>query len=412
MCGLPQRANSYNGLMTQSYDVCVRGGGIVGCTLALHAAARRLRVAWVAATPRDPAHSDVRAYALSPASRSLLEAVGCWPEEQYATPVLSMQVEDSSSGRADGASRVVFDAQEQGAQALNWIVDTPVLEGLLTQAIAREPRITRCDPLSIDAELQAALTVVCEGRYGEHTARAQRQVRPYAQWALAARVRCSQAHGQVARQWFGAAEIVALLPLGGPQGRECALVWSLAPEQAHAWQQAPADVFCEALQAASHQALGRMELISERQVWPLQWSQAERWVGRHGAQGSAPAGAWLLAGDAAHTLHPLAGQGLNLGLGDVAELLHLMDTRPYWRGLGDMRLLRAYERARKTEFAQVGGACDALQQLFSQTAAPWPLLRRSGLRAFGHSGPLKRWVAQQAMGVGAQASTATSAARA
>jgi len=103
-------------------------------------------------------------------------------------------------------------------------------------------------------------------------------------------------------------------------------------------------------------------------------------------------------GDAAHTVHPLAGQGLNLGLGDVAELAAVLEARPYWRSLADLRLLRAYERARKTELALIGGVGDALQQLFSYDATWTRSLRNAGMRAFERSGPVKAWIAQRAMG--------------
>jgi 2-polyprenyl-6-methoxyphenol hydroxylase-like FAD-dependent oxidoreductase len=128
----------------------------------------------------------------------------------------------------------------------------------------------------------------------------------------------------------------------------------------------------------------------------LQHSQAAHWCGQGAEPGS---GAWALAGDAAHAVHPLAGQGLNLGLGDVAELAAVLEARPYWRSVGDLRLLRTYERARKTELALIGGAGDALQQLFSRDSAWARSLRNAGMRAFERSGPLKAWVAQRAMGL-------------
>jgi len=154
-----------------------------------------------------------------------------------------------------------------------------------------------------------------------------------------------------------------------------------------------AQKFALQLQAASHQVLGEVQLSSQRQTWPLQFSQATHWCGV-GAQG-----AWLLAGDAAHTVHPLAGQGLNLGLGDVAELAAVLESRPYWRTLGDLRLLRRYERARKAELALIGGAGDALQQLFSRDSSWARSLRNAGMRAFERSGPLKNWVTERAMGL-------------
>ena len=370
--------------MAKTYAVCIRGTGIVGRSLALHLAARRLRVALVAQeSPGNAAHSDVRAYALSPSSRALLQALRCWPEPAHATPVTRMQVQSGD------AAPVLFDAASQGAEALNWIVDVPELEQLLQDAVRFQPLIE-----TLDQPAAAELTVVCEGRASATRAAygVEFDVKPYNQWALAARVLCTEPHAQVARQWFDQDDILALLPLGGATGQSCALVWSLSPERARALQETNEEDFCQQLEAASHQALGTLTLKSARKVWPLQAAMARRWVGQ-GAGGS-----WALAGDAAHNVHPLAGQGLNLGLGDVAELVHVLDQRAYWRSVGDLRLLRAYERARKADYAVVGGSGDALQQIFAQQHPAWQTLRDLGMRGFERSGALKHWIAGRAMG--------------
>jgi 2-polyprenyl-6-methoxyphenol hydroxylase-like FAD-dependent oxidoreductase len=106
----------------------------------------------------------------------------------------------------------------------------------------------------------------------------------------------------------------------------------------------------------------------------------------------------VLAGDAAHTVHPLAGQGLNLGLADARELARVLRGREYWRGLGDERLLRRYERARKADVLAMGTATDGLQLLFARRSEPLAWLRNWGMRGFDRSGPLKHWVVRQAMG--------------
>ncbi|AVT19257.1 ubiquinone biosynthesis protein UbiH, partial [Paracidovorax avenae] len=118
------------------------------------------------------------------------------------------------------------------------------------------------------------------------------------------------------------------------------------------------------------------------------------------ASGKAPARSWALAGDAAHTVHPLAGQGLNLGLADAQALARVLRERDYWRGVADQRLLRRYERERKAALLPMGWAMDSLQQLFSRHEGPVPWLRNWGMRGFERSGPLKDWVTRQAMGLG------------
>ena len=392
-----ERAHSYNLPMARPYDICIRGAGIVGRTLALHLAAKRLRVALTNPLPAAPGHSDVRAYALNQPARELLEAVRCWPDETHATPVLAMQV------HGDDRGEVRFSAADQGTEALNWIVDVPALEAQLAAAVRFQPLIEM-----VDTPQDAALTVVCEGRTSSTRDQfdVEFDVMPYGQLGLAARVRCEKPHMQVARQWFNQGEIVALLPLEGAQGNLCALVWSVSPERAKELQHLDTSTFCQQLQASSHGALGAITLHSERNVWALQQAQARSWSSA-GLKNSAGKGAWVLAGDAAHNVHPLAGQGLNLGLGDVAELVHVLDTRPYWRSVGDPKLLRQYERARKADFAMVGSTGDALQRLFNHDHPAIQALRNIGMLGFAASGPLKQWVAKRAMGaMGTTSSTA------
>lgn len=372
--------------MTRPFDICIRGAGIVGRTLALHLAGKQLRVALVAPGTPHPAEAlaaDVRAYALSLPSRQLLEAVRCWPDAPHATPVLSMQV------HSDDGGQVAFDAAQTHTEALNWIVDVPALEARLSDAVRFQPLIE-----VVDTPKPAALTVVCEGKASQSRQEwgVEWDVTPYGQAALAARVMCEQPHAQVAHQWFDKGEILAFLPLGGESGNLCALVWSVSPERALALQAATDADFCQALESASHGVLGSCTLTSARKVWPLQQAMARRW------SGVAAQGAWVLAGDAAHTMHPLAGQGLNMGLADVAELVAVLTNRPYWRSVGDPRVLRQYERARKAEFAVMGQANDVLQQLFTNRHPVVQAMRSWGMNRFEASGPIKQWVARRAMG--------------
>jgi 2-polyprenyl-6-methoxyphenol hydroxylase-like FAD-dependent oxidoreductase len=363
-------------------EVCIRGAGVVGRTLALLLARDRLRVALVREGGAAGAGegSDVRAYALNAASRELLERVRAWPDADHATAVLAMSVQGDEGGQ------VRFDAQDSGEAPLAWIVDVQALQQRLAEALRYQPFVEW-----VDAPVTAPLTVVCEGRHS--TTRAdhgvQFEVRRYPQRAIAARVRCELAHRQVARQWFANGEILAFLPLGpSAGGNSVAVVWSVDEHRAPDLLALDAAGFEAQLEAASHHTLGKLTLASERAAWPLQLARADRWCGP----------GWALAGDAAHTVHPLAGQGLNLGLADARELSDVLHRREYWRDVGDIRLLRRYERARKGDVLAMGAATDGLQQLFAPATMPWASLRNRGMSGFDRSGWLKRWIVKQAMG--------------
>lgn len=374
--------------MAQSFDICIRGAGVVGRTLALLLARERLKVALVASpAPPSPAYSDVRAYALNAASRGLLESLRSWPDAQHATPVTHMRV----AGDQDG--EVHFDATAQGVPALAWIVDVPALEARLQEAVRFQPQVE-----VVQTPVQAPLTVVCEGRASRTREEfgAEFDVSPYPHHAIATRLACEKPHGQVARQWFAPdGSILAFLPLDGEGGSAVAVVWSVAPEQAAHLRELDPDTFAQRLQAASQGALGAVHTTSDRAVWPLQQAQARQWCG---AIASVPGASWVLAGDAAHNVHPLTGQGLNLGLGDVQALARVLAGRDAWRSVSDPRLLRRYERERKTALLPMGLATDGLQRLFSRPEGPWQQLRNWGMKGFEHSGPLKDWMARQAMG--------------
>ena len=368
--------------MSQQFDVCIRGGGVVGRTLALLLARERLKVALVA-SPDPAGHEDVRAYAINRASRSLLEGLRAWPETSFVTPVLNMQVWGAGSSNAD--TRLDFSAQSAAQPALAWIVDVPALEQRLGEAVRFQSHID-----VVPTPVKAALQVVCEGQ--KSTSRnefgASWTVKSYAQSAIAARLIASQPHHGVARQWFKNGAILALLPLSGANGHALALVWSVATERADELQKMSDADFCAALQADCGDTPGLLSISSPRASWPLSLSNAERWVGP----------GWALAGDAAHTIHPLAGQGLNLGLADATALSHVLAQREYWRGLGDEKLLRRYERQRKADVAAMGAVTDGLHGLFAHTDTRLQVLREWGMAGFARSGPLKAWLQRQAMG--------------
>ena len=371
--------------MSTSFDICIRGSGITGSTLALLLARQRLRIALVG---HPPAGNDVRAFALNAQARELLTDLRCWPHALHATPVQSMQV------WGDAGGQVQF--QAPSFNGLTHIVDVPALEQLLADAISFQPAIQR-----VDAPAKAKLTVVCEGRHSStrQDLGVAYDTLPYAQHALATRVRCAKPHRQQALQWFNQhgqeLDILALLPLGGSSGDQAAVVWSMPSARALELQHASPEQLSEALTQASHQTLGELHTTHAAQVWPLQLAKALHWSGRF-----AEAGAWVLAGDAAHSIHPLAGLGLNLGLADVSELASVLkerETTAYWRSVDDRFLLRRYERARKAGLQATWLACDGLQRLFNHPNAAVQTLRNWGLNSFNQLTPLKQWTVQQAM---------------
>jgi 2-polyprenyl-6-methoxyphenol hydroxylase-like FAD-dependent oxidoreductase len=374
--------------MSQAFDICIRGGGIVGRTLALMLARERLRVGLVEQPPKSAAgnstlHDDVRAYALNAKSRALLESLRCWPDTQHATAVLSMQV------KGDAGGAVNFSAAELKVPGLTWIVDVPALEARLAEAVRFQPLIE-----VLTTAPDATLIVICEGRSSSTRAELgiDFDVTPYPQTAIAARLKCGKPHAQTAFQWFSQGEILAFLPIDGATGNSVAIVWSVLHERVPTLLAESDQDFCQQLEAASQGQLGKLALTSRRSAWPLQSAHATRWAGKHAN------GAWALAGDAAHNVHPLAGQGLNLGLSDVAALATTLGQREYWRSVDDEKLLRRYERSRKAEVMVMDAAMDGLQRLFSRQGASWQSARNWGMNGFERSGLFKLWVARQAMG--------------
>ena len=240
--------------MAQKFDVCIRGDGMVGRTLALLLARQRLRVGLVSHATQATDHhkDDVRAYSLNSASRDLLSSLRCWPDALHATPVQHMRVWGDDGGFAHFESPT--------PEGLTWIVDVPTLEAQLAEAVRYQAEITR-----LDAPAPAALTVVCEGRRSSTRDElgVNFEVLPYQQHAVAARVRGSIAHRQQALQWFAhhgkGLEILALLPLSDPHAS--AVVWSLPPQLAQQRRAIDAQTLCAELARSSADADGQQFLL-------------------------------------------------------------------------------------------------------------------------------------------------------
>ncbi|MBQ0930431.1 FAD-dependent monooxygenase [Ideonella alba] len=363
-----------------SPDVRILGTGIVSRAAALALSHDGLSVA--VQRRAAPTSADLRAYALNAASVALLERLRVWDSlpADARTAVQDMRVQ------GDQGAVIGFSAWQQGVDALAWIVDAAALEDTLEAALRFAPRIS-----VQDEPAAAALTVIAEGKAS--AAREALGVRferhGYGHHALAARLVSDQPHQGLARQWFRSPDVLALLPLDRPQpGASYALVWSQPEAQARHWRDAPAAELEAALAEATGGAAGALHLASERATWPLSLGHASATTGP----------GWALLGDAAHVVHPLAGQGLNLGLADVLSLSEVLAAREPWRALGDPALLRRHARRRSGPNHLMAGTTDGLWQLFGH---PHPLLRElrhHGLTLVDRMPPLKRWLIDRALG--------------
>lgn len=362
------------------HDVLVHGAGSVGLAAALALARQGLSVALLG-TPAAARAGDVRTYALNPGSVALLSQLKVWDAlpADARTPVHDMHVE------GDAGAAIDFSAWVQGTEQLAWIVDAAELENALATAARFAPHLQW-----VAHEVPATLVVHAEGK-----ASAAREAlgvampfQPYGQRAVAARLRSEWPHANTARQWFRSPDVLALLPFDRPRvGHGFGLVWSVPEARAAELMAMSPTAFEAALTDATAGAAGPLQLAGERAAWPLALARADRVAGP----------GWVLLGDAAHVVHPLAGQGLNLGLADVRSLAAVLAAREPWRALGDERLLARYARERAGPTRAMGHVTDALLHLF---AAEHPLLkelRNRGLGLVDRMTPLKRFLTARAL---------------
>ncbi|CAN5741716.1 UbiH/UbiF family hydroxylase [soil metagenome] len=372
----------------KNFDVQVNGAGIVGRSLALSLARLGLRVALrqdggaAAGTAHAPQAEDVRAYALNAASVALLRGLKVWDAlpAHAATAVHEMRVQGDQAGAS-----IEFSAWEQQVGELAWITDAAVLERELATAIRFAPHV-----MLVDHDVQAPLTALCEGKASvtRESLGITFDRRAYGHQAIAARLTSTAPHLNTARQWFRAPDVLALLPFDTPQpGHSWALVWSLPDARAAELLALDTTAFEQALNDATGGEAGVLALASPRMAWPLAQAQASAWFGP----------GWVLLGDAAHVVHPLAGQGLNLGLADVAALTHVLAERESWRPLGDERLLRRYARERSAPTWAMGQVTDGLLRLFSDDTPALRELRNRGLTLVNRLSPVKRWLTARAL---------------
>lgn len=362
-------------------DVAIHGRGAVASSLALALNQQGLRVAVSTPDPANAARTDVRAYALNSASRRLLQQLKVWE----ALPADAVTAVHDMDVRGDSGAHLGFSSWGQCVDALAWIVDAAALDAALQQALQFAPLVQRLEVMP-----DAPLRVFAEGK--DSVSRASLPVRwerhAYGHTAIAARLASQEPHANVAHQWFRAPDVLALLPFDRPAaGRSFALVWSLPRHEAERLMQLDSAAFEGELNHAAAGGPTGLQLTSERATWPLALASAVPVCGA----------GWVLIGDAAHMVHPLAGQGLNLGLGDVQVLADTLRQREAWRALGDERLLHRYARERAWPVWAMSRLTDALVHGFASNNNWLRELRNRGMGLVDRAAPVKRWLATQAL---------------
>jgi ubiquinone biosynthesis UbiH/UbiF/VisC/COQ6 family hydroxylase len=385
-------------------DIVIAGAGPVGTVLACALAANGWKIA-LCERGGPPAKSsperDRRGLALTVASQRILAHLGVW------TLITPGSVAEIRRMRVceDGAS-VTFDAAEIGRKDLGYVVEYAELMAALTRRIKAYPdTISHRDSGAVqwiassrDGELRLAtgdtlrarLAVASDGAYSliRGSGGIGLETHPYHETAITTTVRTRVPHGQQAWQRFLPGGPLALLPLPDPGERS--LIWSLAEAQARELCALGDEAFADALRAACGDEFGEISTCVPRQAFPLIRARAQRYIGERLA----------LAGDAAHHVHPLAGQGVNLGLADAATLAEvLIDARTAGRDPGARAALRRYERWRRSANTPMLAAIDLFHDLFPRPGRLWGKTRRTGLRVFDTLTPVKREVMRYASGI-------------
>lgn len=383
-------------------EVIIAGGGLVGASLALALRGTGRRVAVVepvsARAEAQPSFDD-RQTALAPTSRRFLQALGLWEAlRDEAAPITAIHVSERG-----GCGFTRLTAAGEGLDALGHVVPNRALGAVLGAALAEAEQVTLHCPAEVTAvergpervrvslagdgapaELVAPLLVVADGMRSatREALGVGLRERPYGQTAIIANLRTEQDPRGRAFERFTPDGPLAVLPVADGAA---ALVWTLPGERARAIAALPDAAFLERLQDAFGWRLGRLQAVGERHAYPLTAITAERFTAARAA----------IIGNAAHALHPVAGQGLNLALRDVAALAELIAAAP---DPGAAGLLACYERERRGDYRRTFAFTDGLVRLFSNRLPPLAVLRNAGLTALDLLPPARRLLLRQATG--------------
>jgi 2-polyprenylphenol 6-hydroxylase len=391
------------------FDVIVIGAGLVGASFALALKPSGLRVAVVdSQPPREPAAAahansdwDSRVYAISPGSATFLRACGAWT---FLNAARSCPVEDMQVVGDDERSELKFGAYPAGLRELAVIVENREIQQALSQALQHEDHLEviaamACEDLVF--EPTAALLSLADGRtlrarlivgadgadsWVREQAGIEVETRPYAQTAVVANFETAEPHRGIAMQWFRRDGVLALLPL---PGKRVSMVWSTATAHADQLLGLSAEELAMQVTAAAHRRFGDLRVITAAAAFPLRIQRVLRRLIKPRL---------ALIGDAAHNVHPLAGQGVNLGFRDARELARVLVDRGAQSDCGDFALLRGYERARREDIAAMQFTTDTLQRLFNNDNAQLATLRNLGLRLVNRRPVLKNLLVRQAVG--------------
>jgi ubiquinone biosynthesis UbiH/UbiF/VisC/COQ6 family hydroxylase len=395
------------------FDIVIVGGGLVGASLAASLRHSGLSLALVEsqcspALPEDPelADWDSRIYAISPGSRCYLEEAGAWDHlaTHRVAPVEQMRVFGDACpepGRRDGA-KLEFSAYEMGVPELACILENRELQHALWQVLRHQDNLTllhpaRCASLNVgenvaELELQdgraikAKLVVGADGRDSWVRNQVGLGATPtdYHQHGVVANFTTELPHRGIAYQWFRPEGILALLPL---PGNRVSMVWSVSPEDSAGLTALTREELGAKVAEAAHRTLGKMEVITPAAAFPLRLLVLP--------QISAPRIA--LIGDAAHNMHPLAGQGVNTGFRDAQELARTLLERGGCADCGDAQLLRRYDRKRKEDIWSMQATTYGLKNLFTNDDPVLRKLRNIGMDATNRLTPLKKLLVQHAL---------------
>jgi ubiquinone biosynthesis UbiH/UbiF/VisC/COQ6 family hydroxylase len=383
-------------------DVAIVGGGPVGLALAAALAGSGLALALIEPQPRrvPPADDswDSRVYALSPGNAAFLQRCGAWerlPRERLAR-IEAMEIRGD-----DGRARLEFSAYEAGLRELAFIVENRELQHALWSCLNEREIAVFCPAswselefgadcarlrLADGSEIAARLVVAADGADSPVRTAARIAVaeRAYGQLGVVANFECERPHRGLAYQWFRRDGVLALLPL---PGQRVSMVWSVAQARGHALLALPLRALACEVAEASGAVVGALRPLAPAAAFPLRWQRVSALVRPRLA----------LVGDAAHNVHPLAGQGMNLGLRDARALANVLRARGPMRDCGDYALLRRYARARAEDVLAIEFTTDGLQKLFASEAVSLSVVRNLGLGLVNRLPQLKNFLVHQAI---------------